>query len=170
MIRAVVFPASASSASTGGSTARSVVVCGISSMPGMKGAGLLKWMPRNRSGPVTASASTPIEIVDVLLPRIASGDAAALIRASVWCLMSTTSGTTSSMKSAPWTASSIEAAGVRFASIAAVEPAGKRPASSKLRLSVRSRSKFRTATSSLTSAIRTVRPVRARTWAMPPPM
>ncbi len=122
-------------------TAVSVVeACAISSTPGMNGAGFEKCTPRNRDGSVTNSASRPIEMVDVLLPITASGRAALLMRASVGPLMSTTSGTASSMKSAFSTASSMEGAGRRFFSRSAVAPAGNRSSRTKSSDSFSSRS------------------------------
>ena len=104
-----------------------VSACGISSTPGMNGDGFEKCTPRNRSGPATAVARDPMRIVEVFDPMMASGRAAALIRRSVACLISIFSGTASSMKSAPVTASSIDAAGETFARMRSTASAGNRP-------------------------------------------
>ena len=68
-----------------------------------------------------------MEMVDVLEPMMASGRAAALIRARVWCLIAMTSGTASSMKSASATASSMSLAAQRFSLSISVEPCREQP-------------------------------------------
>ena len=115
-----------------------VPACGMISTPGMNGDGLEKCTPRKRSGLVTGSDSSAMEIVEVLEPMMASGRAAALMRARVWCLMAMTSGTASSMKSASATASSMSLAAQRFCFRISVEPAGKRPSATNWSDSARS--------------------------------
>ena len=127
--------------------------CAMSSTPGMNGAGFEKCTPRNRSGRSTASASLPIRIVDVFEPMIASGRAAAEMRASVACLISIFSGTASSMKSASATADSIDSAAVMRASMRSTASSGKRPSATKVAASSMRRWRFDCAISALMSAI-----------------
>ena len=78
-----------------------VPLCGISSTPGMKGAGLRSAAhPKKRCGLLTAVASLAIEIVEVLVAMTAPVGAAWLISASTSFYVSTTSGTASSTKEA----------------------------------------------------------------------
>ncbi|OUD84647.1 hypothetical protein BC477_17545 [Clavibacter michiganensis subsp. michiganensis] len=168
--RAVSLPVEATSASAAWIADSSVPACGISSTPGMNGAGFEKCTPRNRSGFVTASASEPMRIVEVLDPMTASGRAAAEIRRRVACLISSFSGTASSMKSASATASSMDAAGVTAARIRSTASAGNSPSATNLAVSSSSRAWFATAISSEMSAMRTSAPASASTCAIPPPM
>jgi len=148
----------------------SVASPATSSTPGMNGIGLEKCTVRKRSGFVTAGASTFTGMVEVLVPMIASGRAAAETRPSTSCLTSGSSKTASSMKSASATASSMVLPAERFAAIFSACPAGMRPCSSEARASETMRSSAASAASTLTSASWTGRPAAARTWAMPPPM
>jgi hypothetical protein len=109
-------------------------------------------------------------MVEVLLPMMASGRAAALIRRSVACLISILSGTASSIRSASATACSTEAAGVTLAAIVSTAPSANSPSATNCFASSSSRAWFCSAISAETSAIRTRAPASASTWAMPPPM
>lgn len=155
VMRAVSLPVAATISSAIAVARSSVPACGISSTPGMNGAGFEKCTPRNRSGFVTASASEPMRIVEVLDPMTASGRAAAEIRRRVACLISSFSGTASSMKSASATASSMDAAGVTAARIRSTASAGNSPSATNLAASSSSRAWFATAISSEMSAMRT---------------
>ncbi len=137
--RADCLPVAATTVSPTSIACSFVVGCGMSSTPGMNGAGFEKCTPRNRSGPVTASASDSMRIVEVFEPITASGRAASLIRRSVACLISSFSGTASSMKSAVATASSMESAAPRWASTRATASAGNRPSATNCSVSAMSR-------------------------------
>ncbi len=168
--RADSLPVLATISSTTAMACSEVPSCGMSSTPGIKGAGLEKCTPRNRSGLITASASELMRIVDVFDPMMASGRAAALTRRRVSCLISIFSGTASSMKSTSATASSMEAAGETFDRMRSTASLGNSPSATNCPASSTSRSKFFRAISSEMSAIATCAPARASTWAIPPPM
>lgn len=109
-------------------------------------------------------------MVDVLLPMMASAGQAASMRARVPDLISGTSGTASSTNWASATASSIDAAAVTPAATRSRASGGNSPRAAWSAASAMMRSRPAAATSGLTSASDTLRPARASTWAMPPPM
>ena len=136
----------------------------------MKGAGLEKCTPRNRSACCRLAARPLIGRVEVLLPMTASGRAAASMAASTGPLTAGFSETASSTKSASATAASRLSAARRLASTRSVDPGSKSPWSSKARVSWRSRSRWPRVVSASASLMTTWKPAMARTWAIPPPM
>ena len=88
-------------------------------------------MPRKRSACVRFAARSPIGRVEVLLPMIASGRAAASMLFSTGPLISGCSSTASSIKSASATASGRLSAARRLARTRSADPASKSPWASK---------------------------------------